>query len=232
MRAGGSQPFGAVSHRSHAVVRRIREERLELARQHAGALLSRPALLQTSYRDIAEASGVALDLVGSVFQDLAARGWLVNASAAPRRRLTAPDRLLEEWVANYPSILRPRLQSRRFEALEPGWWRTAPPASFEHAYWIGEVAGKKLTGYLRAETQTLYVVPEYKAGFLKRLGRRIGCAQSPMGRSRFSMRSGHRPPRTNDSAEAGMAPTLLVLWQSPITWPLGSRPCRVSPCSS
>ena len=174
------------------------------------ALLSRPALLQASYRDIAEASGVALGSVGSVFQDLAARGWLVNASAAPRRRLTAPDRLLEEWVANYPSILRPRLQSRRFEAPEPGWWRTAPPASFEHAYWSGEVAGEKLTGYLRAESQTLYVVPEYKAGFLKRLVQTHRLRPRSDGSIEILDAFWPPAPRTNDSAEAGVAPALLV----------------------
>lgn len=65
------------------------------------AILTRPALLQASYREIAEASGVALGSVGSVFQDLTVRGWLVNAPVAQRRRLTAPDRLLDEWVANF-----------------------------------------------------------------------------------------------------------------------------------
>lgn len=172
------------------------------------ALLRRPTLLQASYREIAEASGIALGSVGSVFQDLASRGWLVNASIAPRRRFTAPDRLLDEWVANYPSILRPRLQGRRFEAAEPDWWRKAPPTDFEHAYWSGEVAAEKLTGHLRAETQTLYVIPEHKAGFVKRLVQTHRLR--PQSDGSIEILDVFWPPALPTSGEAGIAPMVLV----------------------
>ncbi|UIF88048.1 type IV toxin-antitoxin system AbiEi family antitoxin [Cupriavidus sp. UYPR2.512] len=133
------------------------------------ALLCRPSLLQASYREIAQASGIALGSVGSVFNELAERGWLVEAATAARRRLTAPDRLLDEWVANYPTILRPRLHARRFAAPHPDWWQDTSLAELKNVYWGGEVAAEKMTAYLRPETQTLYVVPGHMAQSVKQL---------------------------------------------------------------
>ncbi|CAG9187211.1 type IV toxin-antitoxin system AbiEi family antitoxin [Cupriavidus pinatubonensis] len=133
------------------------------------ALLSRPSLLQASYREIAEASDIALGSVGTVFKELAARGWVLEPTIPQRRRLTAPDRLLDEWVANYPSILRPRLQGRRYATSDLDWWRTASQADLENSYWSGEVAAEKMTGHLRAEAQTLYIATEHKQRCLKQL---------------------------------------------------------------
>lgn len=133
------------------------------------ALLCRPSLLRASYREIAQASGIALGSVGTVFNELAERGWLLEAAAAARRRLTAPDRLLDEWVTNYPTILRPRLHARRFAAPDPDWWRDMSLAELRNVYWGGEVAAEKMTAYLRPETQTLYVAPGHMSQSVKEL---------------------------------------------------------------
>lgn len=106
------------------------------------ALLCKPALLQATYREIARVSGIALGSVGAVFNGLASRGWLLETHAEERRRLTAPERLLDEWVANFPTILRPRLQPRRYAASAPDWWQALTPADLAalDGYWGGEVA--------------------------------------------------------------------------------------------
>src|SRR5579862_9580089 len=59
------------------------------------ALLSRPALVQAPYREIAQASATALGSITHVLRDLEARGFLTRDQP---RRLLDPRRLLEEWV--------------------------------------------------------------------------------------------------------------------------------------
>lgn len=108
-----------------------------------------------------QASRIALGSLDTVFNERAERGWLLETATAARRRLTGPDRLLDKWVTNYPTILRPRLDARRFAAPEPDWWRDMSLAELKSVYWGGEVAAEMVTAYLRPETQTLYVVPEH-----------------------------------------------------------------------
>ncbi|MBW6493187.1 MAG: hypothetical protein K0B16_01285 [Burkholderiaceae bacterium] len=119
------------------------------------ALLHNPELAGASYREIARTTGVALGTVGNAMADLEARGHLAPEQPGPRR-LLAPERLQQEWVTHYPIRLRPKLQARRFTAPRPDWWRDLD-IGLHQAYWGGEVAAEKLTGYLKAEKLTLYV---------------------------------------------------------------------------
>ena len=119
------------------------------------ALLNHPYLVTAPYREIAKAAKVALGTVGEVLADLEARGHLAPEKPGPRR-LLATERLQEEWVTHYPIKLRPKLNARRFTAPMPDWWREQDIRQ-HHAYWGGEVAAEKLTGYLKPARVTLYV---------------------------------------------------------------------------
>ena len=132
------------------------------------ALLARPALLQASYRDIADAAGIALGSVGAVFAALGERGMLVGSGRSGPRRFTAPGSLVDEWVAAYPAVLRPKLHAQRFEAPDAGWWEHADVAQAQ-ARWSGEVAAFRMHGYLKPATQTLYVAPDAMPRALRRL---------------------------------------------------------------
>lgn len=118
-------------------------------------LLNYPDLVAAPYREIAKAAKVALGTVGDVLTDLEERGYLAPEKPGPRR-LLAPERLQDEWVTHYPIKLRPKLNARRFTAPAPDWWREQDIRQ-HHAYWGGEVAAEKLTGYLKPATVTLYV---------------------------------------------------------------------------
>lgn len=122
------------------------------------ALLAKPGLLNAPYREIAKTANAALGAIGGVFQDLAKRGLLTAPDKTQARKLLEPDRLLDEWVLNYPVLLRPKLGPRRFAAADPTWWRKVNPAEL-HAQWGSEVAAAQLTNYLKPATQTLYVDP-------------------------------------------------------------------------
>lgn len=118
-------------------------------------LLNNPEMAAASYREIAKAAQVALGTVGNVLADMERRGYLAPEKPGPRRLLT-PERLQDEWVTHYPIKLRPKLNVRRFTAPTAGWWREQDIRQ-HHAYWGGEVAAEKLTGYLKAAKVTVYV---------------------------------------------------------------------------
>lgn len=142
-------------------------------------LLCKPQLLNAPYREIVTAAGVALGAVGWVFFDLQGRGYINGGLRKRNRRLLEPARLFDEWVTNFPTKLRPRLNPRRFEALDPDWWKTTRLGA--GARWGGEVAAAKLTGYLKPATYTIYVDPNNAAGALNALVRQHRLRAAPHG---------------------------------------------------
>lgn len=122
-------------------------------------LLCRPELLNAPCRVIKQAAGIALGAIGGVFFDLNARGFTAGGKGKGDRRLLERQRLLEEWVTNYPIKLRPKLNPKRFHALDPNWWRQIDITQYD-AQWGGEVAADRLTGHLRPNAVTIYFRPE------------------------------------------------------------------------
>jgi hypothetical protein len=121
--------------------------------QIAFALACRPALIQTTYREIAARAGVALGTVGPVIKDLEERGFL-RFQGRPERKLLDPARMVEEWVTHYPITLRPKLHPKRFRA-DPERLQVTD-LLHQHAYWGGEPAAEKLTRYLKPAEFTIY----------------------------------------------------------------------------
>lgn len=122
------------------------------------ALLCRPQLLNAPYRELATTARVALGTIGPVIKDLETRKLIATfGTALPKRRLLNAKALLQEWVAFYPAILRPRLQRRRFRAPDYDWAQQTDLTPFD-AYWGGEVAADRLTHYLKPEMLTIYTL--------------------------------------------------------------------------
>ncbi len=122
------------------------------------ALLCRPGLLNKPYREIAVAARVALGTVGPVIKGLETRRHitpLLEGGRTPGRKLLDAHRLLQEWVAVYPTILRPKLNIRRFRAQGIGWTEGLNLQPY-HAFWGGEVAAHRLLHHLKPQTATIY----------------------------------------------------------------------------
>lgn len=120
------------------------------------AILCRPDLLGATYREIAAVARVALGTVGPVMKDLEARKHVATFGAVlAKRRLIDPERLLKEWVDFYPAALRPKLNPRRFRGPHPDWAEPADVRQYA-AYWGGEMAAYRLTGYLKPEAAIIY----------------------------------------------------------------------------
>jgi hypothetical protein len=132
------------------------------------ALLCKAQLLNAPYRDIKQAAGVALGTIGRVFIDLNDRGYITGGKAKGDRVLLERQRLMQEWVTNYPIKLRPKLNPRRFRAAKTDWWKDVAIAQYG-AQWGAEVAAEKLTGYVRPQTLTIYLHKEQGQKNLTRL---------------------------------------------------------------
>jgi hypothetical protein len=119
------------------------------------ALLCRQELADAPFRTIAQTAHVALGTVAWVLDDLVRLGHLLEMGKR-RRRLIHKQQLLERWVGAFPNQLRPKLLLGKYAAPDPKWWEHTRIGNFR-AYWGAEIAGARLTGYLKPELVTVYI---------------------------------------------------------------------------
>ncbi len=140
-----------------------RQEPLGRAFRPAGlrvifALLCEPGLEDLPFREIARAAQVALGTVGIIMNDLKKLGYLVDMGMGPRgRRLTRKENLLERWLTAYPEQLRQKQMAGRYRLADDNKRLEETNIRPFEAYWGGEVAAARITGYLKPEIATIYV---------------------------------------------------------------------------
>ena len=117
------------------------------------ALLCDPALADRPYREIAKRAGVAHGTVGWVMAELPEVGHVANVGG--RRRLVAPERLLQQWTDAFARTLRPKLLLGRYRAETLDWWTALDPVKYGLTLG-GEGAAARLGTVLRPGTLTFY----------------------------------------------------------------------------
>jgi hypothetical protein len=132
----------------------------------AFVLLTNPNMAAAPYRKIASEAGVSLGAVSNAVEELERRGYVLTGKTSHRRQFVEPERLLDAWTLNYPVQLRPKLNIRRYSVPNGEWWK-GEHLDGTSAVWGGEVAAEKLTHYLKASTQTIYVDPSARSEWLK-----------------------------------------------------------------
>jgi hypothetical protein len=174
-------------------------------------LLANPGELSSPYKDIARHAAVSLGTVYNVLEDLESRGYLINKKASSgRRKLLEAERLIEEWAVNYPTTLRSKLNVRRFSAPESSWWKSADLDGFDCA-WGSEVAATKMTGYLKPDSQTLYVQAEDMEKVIKSLVKQHRIRPDEAGHIEILEKFWHWDAENMPGhAMPGLAPPLLI----------------------
>ena len=157
---------------------RLREGATAAVLRVTFALLCKPSLLNVPYRNIAKEAGVALGAVTGAIHHLARRGFLLKGKAT--RQLVELPRLYDEWAAQYPFRLRPKLHPQRFRAPDPDWWRHAT-LTRGRAWWGGDIAADRLTQHLRPARFTVYVEPEARRELVAHLVRTHQLRAAPAG---------------------------------------------------
>jgi hypothetical protein len=116
-----------------------------------------PQLVNTSYREIAKTTGVALGTVGWVINGLKDAGFIVERGK--ERELINKRKLLDRWVEAYPEKLKPKQHVGEFIADTANWWKNINIGKYG-ALWGGEIAAAKYTNYLQPQVATVYLPKE------------------------------------------------------------------------
>jgi len=118
------------------------------------AILSKNALIRASYRQIAQAAGIALGNIGPLLEELKQGGYIESTDDSPR--LLDKEKLIRRWIELFHVTLRPKLikgRFRFFDKQQQDKWKSLPPTGF---CWSGEAGADLLTNYLEPETFTIY----------------------------------------------------------------------------
>lgn len=119
------------------------------------ALLCHPEnIINRSYRDLSEISGVSLGSIGRIINDLKAAGYL-SSGESDQRNWADKDGLIKRWVVAYSESLRPKLVLGYYKSLQENWQDAVDIQSYG-ALWGGEIAADHLTRYLKPEFSTIY----------------------------------------------------------------------------
>lgn len=121
-------------------------------------------LINASYREISEKTGVALGAIGRLLTDLKEAGYLLSKNDLKWHGLINRRKLLDRWVEAYPEKLKPKLFVGEFISDNASWWKNIEIERYD-AYWSGEVAAAKYTDYLKPQVITVYI-SEKSAGKL------------------------------------------------------------------
>lgn len=173
------------------------------------ALLCQPSLCNAPYRTIRDVAHVSLGGIYRVFTDLLNRGYASGSQKQGTLRLQERQRLIQEWVTNYPIRLRPKLHTKRFRATDPNWWRQVNIADYG-GRWGGEIAADKLTHYLHPQTVTIYMPPEEMPQQLARLVKDHRLRGDPQGEIEIREAFWDFSLTDGDGQTADTVPPLLV----------------------
>lgn len=119
--------------------------------------LTDPTLINKTYREIAELTGVALGNINYIMTGLKNEGFLITLRKN-EYKLTRQKELFEKWIDLYHQRLKPTLKIGEFKFINAQQnfnWKEIKlnPAK---TFWGGEAAGDILTNYLNAAELTLY----------------------------------------------------------------------------
>ena len=124
------------------------------------AVLMNQELLNSSYRNIAYAAGVALGNIGSFINEMKREGYVILGTRQKQETLLLENRaiLLEKWADMYRTILRPKQLVGKFRfnnnEAKSNWHNYV--ATDLGIYWGAETAGAILTKYLSPQIYTIY----------------------------------------------------------------------------
>lgn len=114
-------------------------------------------LLNLTYREIAQRTGIGFGNINFIMTDLKGQGYLLNINK-DTYKFTRKEELLHKWVRAYNEKLKPALEIGAFRFANKDKyfnWRDIDLKPGE-TFWGGEPAGGMLTNYLQPQQYTLY----------------------------------------------------------------------------
>lgn len=142
-------------------------------------LLSNPANLQLSYRELAELADVSIGSVSNVMTELEEQNFILKTKL--KRVLKNKSALLERWVVAYQDVLRPRLVKKQMRFIKPdavqNWKNLYLDNKEGITLWGAEPAAALLTNQLVPEKFSIYTTESWQ-----NMGQDIGLVPDPNGK--------------------------------------------------
>ncbi len=120
-------------------------------------------LLNLSYREIAQFTGIATGSLSEILNSLKENNFLLTL-ANGKRVLVNRKKLLEKFVIGYQEYLKPKLQSKKYKLLNNNLLSTWQELHLENTavFWGGEPAAALQTNYLQPEQLSIYTAIDRK----------------------------------------------------------------------
>ncbi len=112
------------------------------------------SLINVPYREMKNHTGLSLGSISNAVEDLVREEYLIEIEDG-KRILVNRKKLFERWVQDYGTRLRPKLVAEHYRPPRQDWWKDAD-VSVWGGLWGSEIAGAKLTRFLKPETATIY----------------------------------------------------------------------------
>ena len=125
-------------------------------------------LLNLTYREIAQRTGIGFGNINFIMTDLKEQGFLLNINK-DTYKFARKEELLQKWTRAYNEKLKPALEIGTFRFVNRDKyfnWKDIDLKPGE-TFWGGEPAGGILTDYLQPEQYTLYTA-ETRGDIIKR----------------------------------------------------------------
>ena len=121
------------------------------------AIFHNPDLLNQPYRTIANAASVGLGTVGTLMEDFQKEGFVKQGKRDDQTILFLErrDELINKWATIYNTVLKPKQFVGRFSVA--GNSKLKDEKLPDGILWGGEMAGAKLTKFLKPEKIQLYI---------------------------------------------------------------------------
>lgn len=134
-------------------------------------LLSNPANLKLSYRELAELADVSIGSISNVMNELEEQNFIIKTKL--KRVLKNKSALLERWVVAFQDVLRPRLVKKQMRFIKPDTaqnWKSLLLDNGEGiTLWGAEPAAAMLTNKLVPERFSIYTTQSWQ-----NLGQELG----------------------------------------------------------
>lgn len=120
------------------------------------AMLIHPGLINNTYRNIANTTGIALDTIHKTLNGLKQLGYIIYIDQQ-RKKIIRINELFNKWIPEYDTNLKPKLYIGKFKFLKPEDYNTWQNIQLTNTtQWGAEPAAYLLTKYLNPEILTMY----------------------------------------------------------------------------
>ncbi len=133
---------------------------------------SNNAVLAETFRTLSQRAQISLGSTSQIIKTLVQQEFISKRNDGTMRLINT-HKLIDFWLATYPTVLRPKLTSLQLSGNLPlRWWDDVDLSAFD-ALWGGETAYWLINHSLQPASQSIYVPAEHREDLTRQLVRKF-----------------------------------------------------------